>query len=76
MYSNQVVGAGASVKIHLSCKDSVELIVASEDRALTAGERAALRMHLWMCRKCPKFLQQMQIIRRMLDRWKTTDGQA
>lgn len=61
------------MKIHLTCKESVELIVASEDRPLTGSERTALRFHLWMCRNCPKVEQQMQIIRRMLDRWKAPD---
>jgi hypothetical protein len=64
------------VKLHLTCRDSVQLIVASEDRALTTSEKVALRMHLWMCRKCPKFLRQMQIIRRMLDRWKADGDKA
>lgn len=61
------------MKLHLSCKDSVALIVASEDRALTGSEKLALRLHLLMCRKCPKFLRQRQIIRRMLGRWKAGD---
>jgi hypothetical protein len=62
------------VKILLTCRESVQLMVASEDRPLTGGERFALRMHLWMCTKCPKFLQQLKIIRRMLDRWKAEEG--
>lgn len=54
----------------LTCKESVDLMVAAEDRPLTRGERVALRMHLWMCTRCPTFLGQMRLIRRLLDRWK------
>jgi predicted nucleotidyltransferase len=58
------------MKLHLTCKESADLIVARADRALTRRERLALRLHLWMCRNCPEFERQMELIRRMLHKWK------
>jgi hypothetical protein len=57
------------MKMMLSCKESVRLILAGEDRELSRTERMTLGFHLWMCSKCPEYRQQVGQIRRHLDRW-------
>lgn len=43
----------------ISCKDVSRLVSASLDRPLTLRERVRLRLHLWMCRNCNNFAEQM-----------------
>jgi Putative zinc-finger len=47
----------------LSCKQASQLISQSLDRKLTTGERFALKFHLFICKYCKNFSQQLQTIR-------------
>ncbi len=47
----------------LSCKQSSQIISASLDRSLTKRERFALRLHLFICKYCNRFNQQLQTLR-------------
>jgi hypothetical protein len=58
------------VKIRLTCRDATRLVLAGEDRRLTVGERARLRLHLLACRLCPRFVRQVAFMRQALGRWK------
>jgi hypothetical protein len=62
------------VKIRLTCRDAARLVLAGEDRALTAGERVRLRLHLLVCRLCPRFVRQVAFMRQALERWKHDAG--
>lgn len=53
----------------LSCRKATELMVAREDRPLTLGERLSLRVHLAICKSCPRFDRQMRSMRHALDTW-------
>jgi anti-sigma factor RsiW len=50
----------------LSCKEATRLMSQAEDRELAAGERAALKLHLGICKACRVALEQMQQVRRAL----------
>ena len=52
----------------LSCKQASQLVSQSLERKLNRRERFALRMHLWICRYCRRFSQQIQALRVMLRR--------
>lgn len=52
-----------------SCKDICELLSESMDRPLAWRERWAIRVHFFMCRACPRFLQQAQFLRRAAGRY-------
>lgn len=47
----------------LKCRDASEIISQSLDRKLTKTERFSLRLHLFICKYCKKFNQQLQAIR-------------
>lgn len=47
----------------LSCKQTSQLLSQSLDRQLSARERFALRLHLWICKYCRRFGQQIQLLR-------------
>lgn len=46
------------------------MMIAREDRALPLGDRAALRLHLWVCKACPKFERQMLTMRQAMRVWR------
>lgn len=53
-----------------TCKQATALMVAREDRALPWLERLALRMHLAVCRACPRFERQMLTMRNAMRQWR------
>lgn len=54
----------------IPCKRAAELMVAREDRALSWGEGAALRVHLLMCKACPRFEKQLLTMRQAMGAWR------
>ena len=52
--------------MNLSCKEASRLMSQAEDRELSAGERAALKAHLAICKACRLASEQMQQLRRTL----------
>lgn len=52
----------------LNCQQTSQLVSQSLDRRLTWQERFALRMHLWMCKYCKRFQQQVIALRAALSR--------
>jgi predicted anti-sigma-YlaC factor YlaD len=48
----------------LNCKQNTELLSQSLDRPVNFREKAAMRMHLIMCRGCRNFEKQLAFIRK------------
>lgn len=58
-----------------SCKEVTALVIAREDRSLPVAERLALRMHMAMCKACPRFERQVLTMRNAMKQWRGyTDG--
>lgn len=53
-----------------TCKEATALMVAREDRALSMSDRIALKLHLLMCKACPRFERQMLTMRNNLQAWR------
>lgn len=53
-----------------SCKEVVALLVRREDQALPLLDRIALRVHLAMCKACPRFERQMLTMRNSMRQWR------
>jgi hypothetical protein len=69
--------ASRPMRIRLTCRDAARLVLAGEDRALSAGERVRLRLHLLACRMCPRFVRQVHFMRQALGRWQAyTENEA
>lgn len=47
-----------------SCREVTRLVSQGEDRALSFGERVALRAHLTVCRGCRNASEQVRFLRR------------
>ncbi|MDT8990403.1 zf-HC2 domain-containing protein [Curvibacter sp. APW13] len=53
-----------------TCKEAAALMVAREDRSLGLADRLALRMHLLVCKACPRFERQMLTMRNSMKQWR------
>ncbi|MBC5768015.1 zf-HC2 domain-containing protein [Ramlibacter albus] len=53
-----------------TCKEVAALLVAREDRELSAVDRLALRLHLAACKACPDFERQILTMRNAFARWR------
>lgn len=56
-----------------TCKETAALLIAREDRALSFGDRVAVRLHLAACKTCPVFERQVLTMREALARWRKGD---
>jgi hypothetical protein len=53
-----------------TCKEVAALLVAREDRVLQIPDRLAIRLHMLACNACPRFEQQMLLMRRAMKQWR------
>jgi hypothetical protein len=53
----------------ITCEEAARLMSESLDRKLPLGQRMALRMHLLMCKLCPRFWRQLQFLRNATGRF-------
>lgn len=53
-----------------NCKEVTALVIAREDRDLPVLERAALRVHMAMCKACPRFEHQVLTMRNAMKQWR------
>ena len=54
--------------MNLSCKEATRLMSQAQDRELSLGERAALQLHLAICRGCRAVSRQFDFLRRAIRR--------
>ena len=57
-----------------ACAKAARLLSAREDRALTLGERVALRFHLALCDGCTNYAEQVRLMRSAMKRWANYTG--
>jgi Putative zinc-finger len=60
----------AAYPLRRTCKEVAALIIAREDRDLALTERAALRLHLALCKACPGFERQVLTMRNAMKQWR------
>jgi len=58
------------MKLNLNCRDVTRLVLQGEDRPLSLRERAGIRIHLFICKACPRFVGQVRFMRSAMGRWK------
>jgi hypothetical protein len=49
-------------------------MLAKEDKPLNWRDKAALRLHLWICKNCPRFEHQLHVMRHALSDWRNEIG--
>jgi hypothetical protein len=62
--------AGLMIPFKRTCEEVAALVVAREDRALSLGERAGVRVHMAICKACPRFERQILTMRHALKAWR------
>lgn len=58
------------IPLRVTCKQAASLLIAREDREIALPEKVALRLHIYACKACPKFEQQLLIMRKSLKLWR------
>jgi hypothetical protein len=58
------------MRLKRTCKEATALLIAREDRALGRGDQLALRLHLLICKACPRFARQMLTLRNSMKEWR------
>ena len=48
----------------LSCKEAIQLVSEQLDRKLPLWRRLSLRLHVAMCRHCPRYVRQIRSLER------------
>ena len=58
------------MKTTLTCRDVTRLVLEGEDRRLRLSERLGVRVHMLICKACPKFARQLLFMRGAMGQWK------
>lgn len=58
------------IPFRVTCKQATALLLAQEDRSIAMSDKVALRLHIYACKSCPNFEQQMMIMRKSLKLWR------
>jgi hypothetical protein len=58
------------IPFRVTCKQATALLLAQEDRSIAMSDRVALRLHVYACKTCPNFEQQLAIMRKSLKLWR------
>ena len=53
-----------------TCREAAALIISREDQVLGLRDRIALKLHLLVCKACPKFENQVLTMRAALHEWR------
>jgi hypothetical protein len=59
-----------------TCKEVSALLIAREDRDLPVADRVALRLHMAMCKACPRFECQVLTMRNSMKQWRQYANEA
>ncbi len=53
-----------------NCKEITRLVLMAEDTSLAFSQRMAVRFHMLICKACPKFADQLALMRKASARWR------
>lgn len=72
MFGNELVHPtqDAMTALIRTCKQVTALLIAREDRPLGLGDKLALRLHMQICKACPRFEGQMLAMRKHFKQWR------
>jgi hypothetical protein len=58
------------IPFRVTCKQATALLIAQEDRQIDMSDKVALRLHVYACKTCPNFEQQLLIMRKSMKLWR------
>ena len=53
-----------------NCREVTRLVLLAEETTLPLRERVGVRFHMLICKACPKFAEQLALMRRASARWR------
>jgi hypothetical protein len=53
-----------------TCKEVASLVVESQDRSLKLPEKAAVHLHMAICKACPLFEKQFLTMKNAMRQWR------
>lgn len=59
-----------TIKLRRNCKEVTRLVLQAEEQALPWHERLAVRLHMVVCKACPRFVDQVALMRKASERWR------
>lgn len=65
-----------SMLLRRTCREVTRLVLEGQDRRLGWRDRAAIRLHLVVCKACPRFVRQVELMGGALDRWRAYRGDS
>lgn len=51
------------------------MVIAREDRRLKLRERIAVKLHMFICKTCPQFENQVLTLRAAMAKWRNNTGE-
>ncbi len=60
----------SAIPLHRTCKQAAHLMLAQQDQPLGVRDQMALKIHLWICKNCPRFQHQLESMSRSLSDWR------
>ncbi len=57
-----------------TCREIAALISEREDRTLKLSERAVIRVHVFICRRCTAWEKHVKFMRQGMNAWKNYRG--
>lgn len=58
------------MKLKINCREATRIVLEGEERELALAERLTLKVHLAICRACPRFVRQVEMMRGAMGRWR------
>jgi hypothetical protein len=58
------------MKFKSTCREVTQLVLLGAERRLPLSERMTVRYHMLICKACPRFARQVDLMRRASARWR------
>jgi Putative zinc-finger len=58
------------MRLNRTCQDVTRLVLERQDRELALTERVAVRLHMLICKACPTFAKQVDLMRGAMAPWR------
>jgi hypothetical protein len=60
----------SAIPLHRTCRQATHLMLEQQDKPLRLNDSLALKIHLWLCKNCPRFQRQLDTMQRALSDWR------
>ena len=58
------------MRLRRTCKEVTHLALQALEEPLPWTDRLAVRLHLWVCKFCPPFMRQLDLMQKATGQWR------